>query len=231
MKKSLANINYISTIKKVVSIDSSLLNLICYRGSQEEDQEIQLDSRIIDMEIDCRSLGKLNIVEYTPPSERPSHPILHQHCSLTNLGKEIYKELKTVGLCGEMHIFLKSQNLSGKLDFHDFFNSNYTFEKDQEKKLTNKLSQFKEKFIVAIPENGYKKTCESMEYTVNYDFERNCLIIELIVKCECSNRIIEKIPQKDFLINYRNGHYFLIKCENPECNRSIFISHNLYYCR
>ena len=138
----LGNFTYLDTIKNIIEKDPTLLYLICYVG---DSVNITLDSRIIpNVEIPCRELSNFTIIEYDPPSERPTHDV--SDITFTRFGTHLSNELKSHNICKKLIELLDFQN---KEKFSQSFYQNFSFEADPSDEIANVLCSINKLFHIA----------------------------------------------------------------------------------
>lgn len=101
---------YLGSFKSVGIIKNltpTLIYFICYRKNPVE---YRVNSRIIDVEQDCKALQKFNITIFIPTKERGTHRVTYSDCIFTPIGKGIAEELIAEGFCRQMRENLDFRN-------------------------------------------------------------------------------------------------------------------------
>lgn len=214
----LGNLIYLDTIKNITDKDPSLIYLICHIG---DSSKITLDSRIIsNIEDECRVLSNFAIINYEPPSERPTHEV--SNITFTRFGKHLFDELQSYEICRELVELLDFQN---KESFSRSFYQNFSFEIDPSDDITKEICDVKKIFPIA--DNHHEYDNDGNHLAIEYEKINDEIIVKLIIQCTCSNVVIENITLESLKQNLKSYWYdYHMKCDF--CEKEFYVRPDLY---
>jgi len=180
-----------------------------------------LDSRIIpNIEIECRELHNFSVIDYNPPSERPTHDV--SNITLTRFGKHLFDELKSYEICKKLEELLDFQN---KESFSRSFYQNFSFETDPSDDIIKEICKVKKIFPIANNHHEYDK--DGNHLTIEYEKINDEIIAKLMIQCTCSNVLIENISLESLKQNLEASWYdYNMKCDF--CEKEFYVRPNLY---
>ncbi len=207
----LGHLKNIDIIKALANDNSAYIYFICFRGS---DGVFQLDSRIIDLEVDCRELKKkYRITNFKFRSERTGHFVTKKDCELNSRGEKIYEELKENGICNKLKTLIESENNLTRMKFNSIFYEKFSFDINPKNNLQIKIKESSKEYNVDFP-NKEIAYCNMSVYPI---LKNNHLYYKFKIKCFCSNIITDEID----MVNY-NGSFSIT------CNNCLIIYHVVY---
>ncbi len=214
----LGNLKYLDTIKNIIEKDLTLIYFICYIG---DSTNITLNSQIIrNIEVECQKLDKFNVINYNPPSERPTHDV--SNITLSRFGNHLFEELKSYEICKKLVELLDFQN---KESFSQSFYQNFSFETDPADDIIEEIIEVKKISHIADNHHEYEKGGNRL--TIEYEKINDEIFAKLIIHCSCSNVLIENITLESVKQNLESSWCdYSMKCDF--CPKEFYIRPDLY---
>ena len=223
MKKiSLANLDCKERLKKVKEIHPILIFFICYRGRPNK---YPIDSRILDIQEDCKVLSKkLDLMNYKGPSKRVSHNVTYKDCVFKRSGRLMFNELKEKKICKLIH---EKCNFKDRESFATSFEDCFTFKEDLGDIIQLKLNEIKRKTGVSLAKNNFSFNKHGIEFRIIYKITAKKFIASINLKCKCKKKTSINIEEKDLIHHLQSSIPFLINCDS--CRKEFYISSDLHY--
>ncbi len=221
----LSNLSNSELLQGIASVDPTLILYICFLGDPQT-----FASHILDDEIDCRRLAqKWDLTVYNPPKERRTHRV---NCILRAPGRRIYNELKKEGTCEEFLKFFQQEDENGihvsidRSRFNHLFREKFSFEKDPDEIIRNKIKEIETEFYLNLPPPNYQLYAKNHEITLKYSIvlEKINFILEIACHRVETQRIEIPFEQNHFSTYLP---YNMITCTN--CNESFKISYDFFH--
>ena len=224
---SLAHLNFKDNLESIANDHPSLIYYICYL----KDRENFPIQPFIDIEQDCRKLAKFDITEFKHRSNRHTHSITPESCSLTKIGEAIANELLQEKICEallNMIVSIKKHKRASHITREDFslrFFDSFTFEKLTEDILYNKFCEIKSKYKVHLPSKNYKHEKSGNSMIFNNEIIDDIFNFVLKFKCSCSNTFEYFIKINE--THFENNEPYMVKCK--KCDKIFYVTYNFFY--